>query len=205
MLASARPLTVVIAARETDSRAAARLPGDPDLWIFIVAELLMFGAFFVAYIVYRAYEIEVFDASQSTLDRSLGALNTLVLVTSSWAVVRAVTTARQNQQALVPRYLAAAIALAAAFVVVNCVEYWAKLAHGITITTNTFFTFYFALTMIHLLHVIAGTVVLTVVWTKSRDGAYHSKNITGLEAAASYWHMVDLLWIFLFALLYLLR
>ena len=204
MLASARSSTVLSATADTDSHVV-RLPGDPDLWIFIVAELLMFGAFFVAYIVYRASEVELFNDAQLTLDRNLGALNTLFLVTSSSAVVRAVTAARRNQRALVPRYLAAAIALAAAFVAVKCFEYAAKLEHGIAITTNTFFMFYFSLTGIHLLHVIGGTVVLTVMWTHARHGAYHAQNTRGLEAGASYWHMVDLLWIFLFALLYLLR
>jgi nitric oxide reductase NorE protein len=187
------------------SSSALRLPGDPDLWFFIVAELAMFGAFFVAYVVYRAAEVAIFDASQLELDRGLGALNTLLLLTSSWAFASAVAETRRNANARVPRYLAMALALGAAFVAVKGFEYFAKLSHGITITTNTFFMFYFALTGIHLLHVVGGMVMLSVVCIKARHGAYHAGNTRGLETAASYWHMVDLLWIFLFALLYLLR
>jgi nitric oxide reductase NorE protein len=205
MLATAERSAVVTAAPDADSHPVPCLPGDPDVWIFIVAELAMFGAFFVAYVVYRGYEIPLFDESQRTLDRSLGAVNTILLLTSSYAVASAVAAARRNQHERVTRDLGFAIVLAAAFVVVKCFEYSAKLGHGITMTTNTFFMFYYSFTMIHLGHVIGGTVILTVIWTNARRGAYHAGHTKGLETGASYWHMVDLLWIFLFALLYLLR
>src|SRR5438105_13247383 len=98
-------MTAVTAISDLDE-PSAHLPGDPDVWIFIIAELLMFGAFFVTYVVYRAAEIDLFNASQLTVDRGLGVLNTLFLVTSSWAVAQAVTSARRNQQHAVPRCLA---------------------------------------------------------------------------------------------------
>jgi len=198
-------MTAVTAISDLDEPCAAHLPGDPDVWIFIIAELLMFGAFFVTYVVYRAAEIDLFNASQLTLDRGLGFLNTLFLVTSSWAVAQAVTSARRNERRAVPRCLAMAIALAAAFVVVKAFEYLAKFGAGITLSTNTFYMFYFSFTMIHLLHVIGGMIILTVLWSSARRGAYNPGNTKGLETGASYWHMVDLLWIFLFSLLYLLR
>lgn len=165
----------------------------------------MFGAFFVAYIVNRVAEVDVFNASQMTLDRRLGLLNTVLLVTSSWTVVCALEAARHNRVALAARYLAAAIAFACGFVGVKIFEYSDKLAAEITLTTDTFYMFYYCLTGIHLLHVLAGTVILIVLWTNTRAGAYDATNMKGLETGASYWHMVDLLWIFLFALLYLLR
>ena len=198
-------MTDVLATTEVELRSAARLPGDKDVWIFIIAELMMFGAFFVAYIVNRAGETALFNASQQSLDRKLGIINTVFLVTSSWVVALGVRAARENRLASVPRFLALAIALGIAFMVVKFVEYSAKFEAGITMTTNTFYMFYFCLTMIHFLHVIAGTVILIVLWTNARGGAYHSHATKGLEAGASYWHMVDLLWIFLFSLLYLLR
>ena len=165
----------------------------------------MFGAFFVTYALYRGGDVALFDASQRSLDRRLGILNTLFLLTSSWAVASAVESARQNEPRQVPRYLSAAIVLAVAFVVVKMVEYTEKLDEGITLTTNSFYTFYFALTGIHLLHVVVGAIILIVVLSGARRRAYYPGHTTGLEAGASYWHMVDLLWIFLFALLYLLR
>lgn len=186
-------------------QVAVHLPGDRDVWIFIIAELLMFGAFFVAYIVNRAGEVELFNASQRTLDRNLGALNTLLLITSSWAVARAVRAARQDRQSTIPRYLALAIAIGVGFMIVKCFEYSAKFGAGTTMMTNTFYMFYFCLTMIHALHVIAGSIILAVMWNNARGGAYDPRRTKGLETGASYWHMVDLLWIFLFTLLYLLR
>lgn len=188
-----------------DAPSAQRLPGDPDIWFLIFAELMTFGMFFVAYVGYRALEIDLFDQSQLTLDRTLGVVNTLFLLTSSWAVVTAINSARRNRLAEVPRYLALAIALGVGFMVVKYFEYAAKFEAGIGLTTNTFFNFYFALTMIHLVHVIGGTVVLIVCWVNARDGRYHAGSTRGLETGATFWHMVDLLWIFLFPLLYLLR
>ena len=193
------------AAASVESKQELRLPGDPDIWFLIFAELMTFGMFFVAYVGYRAMEVELFDQSQLTLDRSLGVINTLFLLTSSWAVVTAIESARKNKLAAVPRYMALAIALAIGFMVIKYFEYSAKFEAGIGLTTNTFFNFYFALTMIHLVHVIGGTVVLIVCWANARDGKYHAGNTRGLETGASFWHMVDLLWIFLFPLLYLLR
>lgn len=188
-----------------NAAAPRRLPGDRDVWIFICAELIAFGLFFVVYAVYRAADVDLFNASQLRLDRGLGVLNTLLLLTSSWAVMSAVEAARCNRVAIVPRYLALAITLGAGFMVVKYFEYSVKIDAGITLTTDMFYMFYFCLTGIHLLHVIAGTIILIVMCVNARGGLYHAGNLNGLEAGASYWHLVDLLWIFLFALLYLLR
>lgn len=198
-------MTTLTATPDVGADSPAHLPGDRDFWLFIIAELLMFGAFFIAYMVNRVGEVELFNTSQLALNRALGAINTIFLVTSSWAVVLAVNAARQDRPRAVPRYLAVAITLGVVFVIVKCFEYAAKFEAGITMLTNTFYMFYFCLTMIHLLHVIAGSIILAVLWNNARHGTYHAHNTKGIEMGASYWHMVDLLWIFLFALLYLLR
>ncbi len=88
---------------------------------------------------------------------------------------------------------------------VKAVEYTAKIKAGYTMLSNDFFMFYWCLTGIHLLHVFVGSTILLVCWNNARDGRYGPANMKGLETGASYWHMVDLLWIFLFPLLYLLR
>jgi nitric oxide reductase NorE protein len=198
-------MPVALTASDTARQPALRLPGDPDIWFLIVAELLTFGMFFVAYVGYRALEVELFNASQLKLDRTLGVVNTLFMLTSSWAVVSAVRAARADRLKLVPRYLLLAMLLGISFMVVKAIEYTAKFSEGISIATDTFFMFYFCLTIIHLLHVIGGSVILGVMWSNARGGRYHARNTRGLETGASYWHMVDLLWIFLFPLLYLLR
>lgn len=197
--------SIASASESAAASDARRLPGDPDVWIFILAELLMFGAFFVAYIVTWMGARELYTASQLTLDRTLGLINTIFLVTSSWAVVSALNAARANRASHVAPWLGFAIALGIAFMVVKYFEYSAKLKTGIDLTTDDFHMFYFCLTGIHLLHVVAGTIILIVCWTNARDGVYRADNVKGLETGASYWHMVDLLWIFLFPLLYLLR
>jgi nitric oxide reductase NorE protein len=198
-------MPVALTAPNTAREPALRLPGDPDIWFLITAELLTFGMFFVAYVGYRALEIDLFNTSQLKLDRTLGVINTLFLLTSSWAVVSAVRAARADKPKVVPRYLLLAMIMGISFMVVKAIEYTAKFNEGISISTDTFFMFYFCLTVIHLLHVIGGTVILVVMWANVRRGCYHANNTRGLESGASYWHMVDLLWIFLFPLLYLLR
>jgi nitric oxide reductase NorE protein len=194
-----------LSAAARSSASLRRLPGDRDVWIFIYAELFAFGLFFVTYMVYRSSRVDLFNASQLDLDRSLGALNTILLLTSSWAVASAVRAARLGRIVAVPRYLAFGTSLGLTFMVVKYFEYRAKLHAGITISTDMFYMFYFCLTGIHLMHVIAGTIILIMIWLHARARRYHAGNTTGLEAGASYWHLVDLLWIFLFALLYLLR
>lgn len=182
-----------------------RLIGDKDVWMFIIGELLMFSAFFVAFITTRAKDLDLFHSSQLLLDQKLGALNTLLLVTSSWAVALAVTAARGNRQALTSRYLGMGIALGLGFLVVKAFEYSAKFSAGIDMLTNDFFMFYFVLTMIHAAHVVGGGIILIIMWNKARAGGYSATNMKGLETGASYWHMVDLIWLLMFPLIYLLR
>ncbi len=182
-----------------------RLPGDPGVWIFVGADMLMFGLFFSSFVVERSKHIDVFNLSQQALNFNYGGINTLILLTSSWFVVLAVHAAKMNRVKLVPHLLAAAAVCGLAFCSIKVVEYTEKFSHGISMLTNDFFMYYFILTGIHFLHVIAGTVMLFVLWKKARAGAYGSHRYIGLESGATYWHMVDLLWIVLFPLLYLMR
>lgn len=190
-----------------DERADSvrRLPGDQDVWMFIIGELLMFSAFFSTYIVNRAQDIDLYDSSQMLLDQRLGTLNTLLLITSSWAVALAVAAARRRRPAQVPRYLMLGIVLGIGFLVVKVAEYSAKFSAGITMQTNDFFMFYFVLTMVHAAHVVGGTIILIVMWSQARAGRYRPSNMKGLETGASYWHMIDLIWLLMFPLIYLLR
>lgn len=198
-------VTVIAAAPRSREAVSERLPGDPDLWIFIFAELLMFGVFFIAYIFNWMGNVEAYTRSQLTLDRNFGFLNTLFLVVSSWAVATAVNAARRDRIKHVAPLLGMAIFCGVSFVAVKVLEYSIELAAGISILSDDFYMFYFCLTGIHLVHVVAGTTVLVVMFLNAREGRYGAQTLKGLERGASYWHMVDLLWIFLFPLLYLLR
>ena len=182
-----------------------RLPGDLAIWIFILAEMLAFAVFFSAYAFARAGNAELFNLYQQTLNRNAGALNTLLLITGSWFVVLAVQAAHRDDNKGVSRNVAIGILCGAAFLAVKVFEYAEKFGAGISLSTNTFYMFYISLTFFHFMHVILGMVILTAIWLQARKGAYTSQNSHGLESGAAYWHMVDLLWIILFPLVYVMR
>jgi nitric oxide reductase NorE protein len=180
-------------------------PGDLAMWFFICAELLVFGAFFIAYAFARAKNIELFNSSQLTLNRTAGLINTAVLITGSYFVVRAVIAIRQNLSSLCARWLWAAFGSGVVFVAIKIVEFGEKLSAGISLSSNTFYMFYLSLTFFHFLHVILGMVILAAVALKAGKGGYCSTDYSGVETGASYWHMVDLVWIVLFPLVYVLH
>lgn len=182
-----------------------RLPGDLAIWFFILAEMLAFAVFFASYAFARAGHVELFNLSQLTLDRNAGAINTVLLITGSWFVVLAVQAAHRDEQRAVSRNIALGFLCGAGFLIVKVFEYAAKFGAGISMSTNTFYMFYISLTFFHFMHVILGMVILSVLWVQSRKGAYTSKGANGLESGAAYWHMVDLLWIILFPLVYVMR
>lgn len=181
------------------------------MWIFILAELLAFGVFFLAYAFARAADPAAFAAAQAGLDRHAGALNTLLLVTSSAAVAQAVRLVHRGGAATTAaRWLAAGIAGGIGFVLVKGNEYAAHFAAGMELSSSTFAMFYLSLTGFHFMHVLLGLVVLTVLWARTRAGAYGPAgdgraDTNGLESGAAYWHMVDLVWLILFPLVYVMR
>ena len=182
-----------------------RLPGDLAIWVFILSEMLVFALFFAAYAFARAKNVELFNEYQQTVDRNLGALNTFLLITGSWFVVRAVQAAHRDDLPAVPRNILLGFLCGGGFLTVKVIEYAAKFGAGITMSTNTFYMFYISLTFFHFMHVILGMVILTVLWKQSRKGVYGRHEANGLESGAAYWHMVDLLWIVLFPLVYVMR
>lgn len=181
------------------------LPGDFALWIFIFAEMLVFGVLFVAYAFTRANNVELFNASQLTLSRTSGAINTLVLITSSYFVVRGVAAIKLGLSKQCAYWLTCAFLLGGVFVSIKIVEFHAKFAADITMSTNAFYMFYLSLTFFHFMHVLMGMVILASIIVKARRGAYNAQHCTGVETGASFWHMVDFLWIILFPLIYIIR
>lgn len=189
----------------TGSPPVPRLPGDLAVWLIILAELLAFAILFVAFAVTRVRNPALFATSQQTLDASMGVVNTLLLIGGSWCVARAVQAVEAHQRSAGLGWLAAAQACGVGFVGLKLSEYSAKAAAGIDLETNVFFMFYFFLTGFHFLHVLAAMVFLTflmVMLWRSHDPQPH---VHALETAAAFWHMVDLLWIVLFPLVYIVR
>lgn len=177
--------------------ALDHLPGNPMMWILILSELLAFGAFFIGYAGARAFDPELFAASQAKLDRVAGGVNTMVLVTSGYFAALAVRVRADGDIARSRAWLAAAMATGTVFLAIKIVEYADKAEQGIGIETDTFFTLYYLMTGFHFLHVVLGLLILAVVAWKN--------SLTNLETGAAFWHMVDLIWIIMFPLLYLVR
>lgn len=181
------------------------LPGDLALWIFIFAEMLVFGVLFVAYAFTRAKNVALFNESQLTLSQTSGAINTLVLITSSYFVVRGVSAIKRGLSKQCAHWLTGALLLGGVFISIKLVEFYAKFAADITMSTNTFYMFYLSLTFFHFMHVLMGMVILGSIIAKARRGGYSAQDHAGVETGASFWHMVDFLWIILFPLIYIIR
>jgi nitric oxide reductase NorE protein len=180
-----------------------RLPGEAGVWVLIFGDIGVFSIFFLTYAYYRGEDPGLFHRGSAALSPALGVLNTLLMLTSSWFVAIAVSLARQNRARGAVRAFALGLCCGLGFVGVKFVEYGAKFRAGITLTTDDFFMFYFMLTGIHLLHVIIGIGVLSFLIHHTAAGALDERRIQHLESGASFWHLVDLLWIVLFGLLYL--
>ena len=185
--------------------AAPRLRGDLGVWLVILLELLTFAILFVSFAFARTREVALFNAAQATLNLNAGALNTVLLISGSWCVACAVAAVQRNAYRVGARWLLGALACGGGFVVVKLAEYAQKLASGVDLSTNTFYMFYILLTGFHFLHVLVGMLALAYLWWNTRRGRYGIHNCHALETGAAFWHMVDLLWIVLFPLVYVMR
>lgn len=187
-------------------------PGDFGVWIIIYVELLTFGLFFIGYIFSRRDNIEMFNTSQLLLNQTSGFINTLILVTSSYFVAKGVSLMRDMTKESVEetnkkasKWLLFAIVCGIAFIFIKGSEFVNIFGQGITLSTNKFFMFYLLLTMFHFMHVGLGTVILFNIRQRTKISGYTPEDTRGFESGASYWHMVDLLWIVLFPLIYIIR
>lgn len=192
-------------AQQSSNPAQPHVPGEVGVWVFILGDMVVFALFFVTFMYYRAQNVELFAASQAMLDQNRGAFNTLLLLASSWFVVLGVRSLHQHLAHLAPRLFGLAFLCGLGFVFVKFFEFREKISHGVTATTNDFFMYYFIFSGIHLLHVFIGIGVLAFMIVHLRKYGTSVPNMVLIEGGASYWHMVDLLWIVLFPLLYLIK
>lgn len=179
------------------------------MWILIAGEFVIFGGLIVAYLLYR-FRYQEWAEMASHTNVVLGAVNTFVLLTSSYFVVKAHDAAVKRDKGKITLYIGLTILSALIFLVVKITEYSQKIHHGFTFSgkelvdqgkqiESTYWGFYFLMTGLHAFHVIVGAIVLFIVMMGARRG----KNYHRIEVAGLYWHMVDLIWIFLFPLLYI--
>lgn len=179
------------------------IPGESSMWFFVIGDLIIFAGYFLAYMYYRSQQPELFLEGQARLNLDIGAANTVVLLTSSLFVALGTSAARSGRTADGVRLFGVALALGATFPVLKLFEYVPEILAGATPGTNLFFMYYFVMTGLHLCHVMLGLVILSFVIRNLRGPA--TPKISFVETAATYWHMVDVLWLVLFALLYVMR
>ena len=196
------------------------------MWVFLVTEIMFFGGMFCAYLVYRYWYFGDFAAASSSIDLRLGTLNTAVLICSSLTVAMAVRCAQTGKQKAIVVYLILTIILGMAFLGIKGVEYYQKFAENhipgqasfhlaghvprhpdIPVNqrhAQIYFSLYFAMTGMHALHMIIGVGLFAYLTYKAWKGLYGPNYYTPLENGGLYWHFVDIVWIYLFPLLYLI-
>jgi cytochrome c oxidase subunit III len=186
------------------------------MWFFLAQEIMFFGGLFGAYAVYRAWHPEAFAMASNHLDVKLGAFNTVVLIFSSLTMALGVRSAQLGDNRSVFRWLFATFMLGNVFLGVKAYEYhhkwtehlipgpWFQFHGGGDASVEMFFNIYFGLTGMHALHMVIGGGLLIYFMMQARKGRYHPGYFGPIEIMGLYWHFVDLVWIFLFPLLYLL-
>ena len=190
---------------EAIGQSSRRLPGDLAMWFFILAELTVFAILILAFAVAQMLYPEQFGESRAALDSSIGLALTLSLLTSGLLAALAVEQVRQARQGRAALLLLAALASSCVYVALKLNEYSHLAGLGLGMEHNTFFTLYWILTGFHFLHVLLGMVILAWLAERCRRGAYRPDEHSGLESGVLYWHMVDLVWVLLFPLVYVLN
>ena len=191
------------------------------MWLFLITEILLFSGMFVAYTVYRAWHPEAFVEASATLDWVLGGINTLVLLGSSFTVALSIHFAQKDDRMKAFWSLITTLALAGVFMVIKYFEWTAKFEHGVFPAgyfdphggyyealasipyAGQFFSIYFVMTGTHGLHVLIGMGIIGWIAWRTYRGHFSSEYYTPIEITGLYWHLVDIIWIFLFPLLYL--
>jgi cytochrome c oxidase subunit 3 len=185
------------------------------MWVFLATEVLFFGGLFAAYMLYRVWYPETWGAASRTLDITLGTVNTMVLIGSSLTMALAVHAAAGDQRRRLMMFLVLTMLLGLVFLGIKGIEYAHKFEEhhvpGLSFhfegtapeRANLFFSLYFAMTGLHALHMVIGLGIMTVMLIMAARGQFSARWHTPVEISGLYWHFVDIIWIFLFPLLYL--
>lgn len=185
------------------TQAVVHVPGQSSMWFFVIGDLWIFTAYFACYMYDRGQHQELFLQSQQQLSQVIGVINTVILLTSSLFVAHAAQATRAGKFTDASRLIGLGSACGLGFIVLKMFEWLPKISAGITPGSNDFFMYYYMLTGLHLFHVLIGLVILVILHRELTGASKPRAEI--VETGATYWHMVDLLWILLFALIYLMR
>jgi cytochrome c oxidase subunit 3 len=188
------------------------------MWVFLITEIMFFGGMFLAYTIYRSTYPNVFGLASSSLNLLIGATNTCVLLLSSFTMVMAVRAAQLGQKRMIIFFLIITMLFGFAFLGIKAYEWTEKFEeHHVPAQASfhlegtqqqgqakLFFSLYFAMTGLHALHMVVGVGILTFIILQTARGTYSAKYFTPVDIAGLYWHFVDIVWIFLFPLFYLI-
>jgi cytochrome c oxidase subunit 3 len=184
------------------------------MWLFLFTEIFFFGGLFLVYAVYRAMHASAFEAASTHLNVTVGAINTVILMVSSMTMSMSVTAVQKNDKGLSVKLIGLSILLAIVFIINKYFEWDHKILLGLYPGSDLmltldhgyilFFGLYFFMTGLHALHIIVGIVLLSICFIKVKAGAINSEKTMLLVNITLYWHLVDLIWIFLFPMLYLI-
>jgi len=218
-LASQAHVETLAIREQFDTAAQQKDASTLGMWIFLITEIMFFGGMFLAYIVYRGAYPGIFAIASTSLNVYIGAANTVVLLCSSWTMVLAVRAAQLGRKNAIVLFLILTLILGTVFLGVKAYEWNEKfvehhvpgpafqfegVAAELQGRAQLFFSLYFAMTGLHALHMVIGVGVLSVLIWKTRKGVYSAAYMTPIDVGGLYWHFVDIIWIFLFPLLYLI-
>jgi cytochrome c oxidase subunit 3 len=184
------------------------------MWLFLFTEVLFFGGMFLLYAVYRSEYLAEFHRAASGLSKTVGGINTIILITSSLTMALSITAMKKADKKLSLLFQTGTILLGLTFIILKYIEWSAKISNGIFPGSPEllgheqgeiiFYSLYFVMTGLHGLHVLIGIVLLVVILGMSNKGSINENNFIILENSGLYWHFVDIVWIYLFPLLYLI-
>jgi nitric oxide reductase NorE protein len=178
-------------------------PGEPDIWLFVVFETLVFTSYFAIYLYSRTQHEQAFLEAQSALTLWLGIIETILLLTSSWAIARCVLHTRDGRYDAARQAAVVTTGLGTTFLALKVVEWVHLIRGGHTFTSSDFMQHFFFLTGIHAVHLLFGFLVLGVIIHQLSDRQRCSRRV--IETCSTYWHTIDLFWVVIFAMLYIVR
>ena len=180
-------------------------PGGILLWIIIFLEIITFTVGISVFLYQKSGDIETFTQSQAMLNKLFGTVNTLVLITGGFMMATSLRLLKKGDNPKSLIWIRGASLMGIVFLFIKGLEYAQKIEHGLTIGHNSFFTFYWLLTGFHFIHVLVAVVILLLMARGIRKGTYTQNDYLDVESGATFWHMCDLIWLFLFPVLYLFQ
>lgn len=186
-----------------NTEKVSKMPGQGAMWALVMIEAMTFSAYFVVYTLYYKWNSAEFLAAQSELSLGFGVLNTLILLTSSWSIALCVQNAREGNYNAATRNCLLTVLGGVVFSILKLYEWSIEIGKGMHFSTNEFFSYYYFFTGMHLLHVLVGFIALGVVYYQLSSPSRRSQEL--IETGATYWHLVDFLWVIIFTLLYVMR